>query len=236
MSGTMQISKKEPCRDTPERTNSKMLPPSLAGSFHFLIFCRRFHRSTVVASRSRMTVHHLPFPYQRRSDKAENRWYVAEGKQIIAGIARLNEARKERQDASARHLDAETGLAPVSALGVVSRRLSVLEIPSLPDPRHDHSGGESLLRRPAEALSSPSDRRFRGEFVPDGVTSSQTDPLGNGAVLLLGLGQLDLGAERLVALYDERRNQLAICSTASADSITRVRQRVFDHQNHPSLV
>lgn len=48
--------------------------------------------------------------------------------------------------------------------------------------------------------------------VPDGVTSSQTDPLGNGAVLLLGLGQLDLGAERLVALYREKEVQLAICS------------------------
>lgn len=204
MSGTMQISKKEPCRDTPERTNSKMLPPSLAESFQFLIFCRRFHRSTVVASRSRMTVHHLPFPYQRRSDKAENRWYVAEGKQIIAGIARLNEARKERQDASARHLDAETGLAPVSALGVVSTRLilSVLVVPYHPDTRRDLCRGRETLRRPAMARPLVlSDGRFRGKFVPDGVTSSQTDPLGNGAVLLLGLGQLDLGAERLVALY-----------------------------------
>lgn len=37
-------------------------------------------------------------------------------------------------------------------------------------------------------------------YLPDGVSGTETDPLGNGAVGLLGLGQLDLGAERLVAL------------------------------------
>lgn len=36
--------------------------------------------------------------------------------------------------------------------------------------------------------------------VPDGVASAKANPLGDGPVLLLGLGQLDLGAERLVAL------------------------------------
>ena len=40
-----------------------------------------------------------------------------------------------------------------------------------------------------------------GVFVPDGVTSTQTNPLWNGSVLLLGLGELLLRAERLVALY-----------------------------------
>lgn len=42
----------------------------------------------------------------------------------------------------------------------------------------------------------------RGEngYLPDRVSGTETDPLGNGAVGLLGLGQLDLGAERLVAL------------------------------------
>lgn len=54
---------------------------------------------------------------------------------------------------------------------------------------------------------------YRSLFVPDGVTSSQANPLGNGAVLLLGLGQLLLGAERLVALYVRRKKvQLAISS------------------------
>ena len=38
-------------------------------------------------------------------------------------------------------------------------------------------------------------------FVPDGVVGAQTDPLRDGTVLLLGLGQLLLGAERLVGLY-----------------------------------
>jgi len=52
------------------------------------------------------------------------------------------------------HLDAETGLAPVASLGIVS----------------------------------------------DGVTGPQADPLGNGPVLLLGLGKLLLGAESLLGL------------------------------------
>lgn len=75
--------------------------------------------------------------------------------------------------------------------------------------------------------------------VPDGVTSSQTDPLGNGAVLLLGLGQLDLGAERLVALYREKEVQLAICSMGSFDSVTPVRDQGFPlppGRFRPSLV
>lgn len=36
--------------------------------------------------------------------------------------------------------------------------------------------------------------------VPNGVTGPQTDPLGDGAVLLLRFGKLDLGAERLLGL------------------------------------
>jgi hypothetical protein len=39
-----------------------------------------------------------------------------------------------------------------------------------------------------------------GASIPDGVASLQANPLGNGPVLLLGLGQLLLGAERLVGL------------------------------------
>ena len=40
----------------------------------------------------------------------------------------------------------------------------------------------------------------REGIVPDGVASSEADPLRNGAVLLLGFGKLLLGAERLVGL------------------------------------
>lgn len=36
--------------------------------------------------------------------------------------------------------------------------------------------------------------------VPNGVAGPQSDPLGNGSVLLLRLSELDLGAERLVGL------------------------------------
>ena len=39
--------------------------------------------------------------------------------------------------------------------------------------------------------------------IPDGVVGLQADPLGDGPVLLLGLGQLLLGAERLVGLSQE---------------------------------
>lgn len=41
----------------------------------------------------------------------------------------------------------------------------------------------------------------RWRSVPDGVVGSETDPLRDGTVLLLGLGQLLLGAESLVGLY-----------------------------------
>ena len=37
--------------------------------------------------------------------------------------------------------------------------------------------------------------------VSDGVTSPQADPLGNGPVLLLGLGKLLLGTESLLARH-----------------------------------
>jgi hypothetical protein len=40
----------------------------------------------------------------------------------------------------------------------------------------------------------------QGPNVPDGVTSPQSDPLGNGSVLLLSSGKLLLGTECLVGL------------------------------------
>jgi hypothetical protein len=45
------------------------------------------------------------------------------------------------------------------------------------------------------------DAGVRGVCVPDGVVCPQADPLGNGAVLLLSLCKLLLGAERLLGLY-----------------------------------
>lgn len=38
-------------------------------------------------------------------------------------------------------------------------------------------------------------------MLPDGVSGPQTNPLGNGAVLLLGFGKLLLGTERFMALF-----------------------------------
>lgn len=54
-------------------------------------------------------------------------------------------------------------------------------------------------------------RRNGGEYLPDGVSGTETDPLRNGAVGLLGLGQLDLGAERLVALGGVLAVVLVLC-------------------------
>lgn len=45
------------------------------------------------------------------------------------------------------------------------------------------------------------DAGARGVGVPDGVVCPQADPLGDGAVLLLSLCKLLLGAERLLGLY-----------------------------------
>ena len=41
----------------------------------------------------------------------------------------------------------------------------------------------------------------KDHIVPDGVARSEANPLGDGTVLLLRLGELLLGAERLVALF-----------------------------------
>lgn len=45
-------------------------------------------------------------------------------------------------------------------------------------------------------------------FVPDGVTGTETDPLGDGTVLLLRLGKLLLDTESLVALCGDNIRQL----------------------------
>jgi len=49
-----------------------------------------------------------------------------------------------------------------------------------------------------EGLLGPRSVRAR---IPDGVASAQTNPLRDRAVLLLGLGKLLLGAERLEGLH-----------------------------------
>lgn len=52
---------------------------------------------------------------------------------------------------------------------------------------------------------------FQGQSIPDGVASLQANPLGNGPVLLLGLGQLLLGAERLVGLLSSKKREMSAC-------------------------
>ncbi len=50
--------------------------------------------------------------------------------------------------------------------------------------------------------------RWSKLIVPDGVTSSQSDPLRNWTVLLLGSGELLLRTEGLVGLY---RGLISFC-------------------------
>lgn len=65
--------------------------------------------------------------------------------------------------------------------------------------------GEWFVGRRGEEMGGVSvvvDRESSGELLnaPDGVASSEANPLRHRAVLLLGLGKLLLGTERLVAL------------------------------------
>ncbi|KAK2628534.1 hypothetical protein QTJ16_001637 [Diplocarpon rosae] len=56
-------------------------------------------------------------------------------------------------------------------------------------------------------------------FVPDGITSPQSDPLWDRSVLLLGSGELHLCAEGLVAL---RNTLISICSPISDAKIRQI--------------
>lgn len=79
-------------------------------------------------------------------------------------------------------LDADSGLAPMSSLGVVSEHVPLVLCSSVASQMW-----ASLLR--GGQLS-----------IPDCVASSETDPLWDRTILLLSFGKLLLGAERLVTL------------------------------------
>lgn len=79
-------------------------------------------------------------------------------------------------------LNADSGLAPMSSLGVVSEHIPLVLCPS-----SCPQIGASIAR--GGRLS-----------IPDCVASSETDPLWDRTILLLGFGKLELGAERLVRL------------------------------------
>lgn len=99
---------------------------------------------------------------------------------LIVGVVGDGRCRVEKDDDS-EHLDAETSLPPVPSLGVVTVWSLRLAVGSRSGADQDESGAE-------------------GRGVPDGVVCSQPDPLRHRAVLLLRLGKLLLGTERLVAL------------------------------------
>lgn len=114
-------------------------------------------------------------------------------------------------------LDAQTGLAPVSPLSVVSAGKRKIVVSYLGRVHFRWCEFQRLLVRfvrgvwvfhrfPllfvvlfADCAPGVSDAG-RGRNLPDGVAGAQTNPLGDRAVLTLSFGKLLLGAESLVAL------------------------------------
>ena len=78
-------------------------------------------------------------------------------------------------DILAPHSDADSGLPPVSSLGVVSAGPSVCAL-------------HHVLTIHVVSL-------YVKTSLPDSIASPQTNPLRDGSVLLLCFGQLDLGAK-----------------------------------------
>ena len=99
----------------------------------------------------------------------------------------------ENEGKWASRLDAETSLAPMPPLGVVPIVCQLLLFYI--------SCACRLIR-----CDLRGDARIRSIGVPDGVVCPQADPLGNGAVLLLSLCKLLLGAERLLGLWKMSEN------------------------------
>ncbi|KAL1838148.1 hypothetical protein VTJ49DRAFT_2999 [Mycothermus thermophilus] len=128
---------------------------------------------------------------------------------VVEGGGRIGPTRiRSREGGTERaHLEAEAGLAPVPPLGVVPiekgqylmlwwRGLNHPAVPlieSLAWPGHCSLPSRGLDLAVALVVEG-------GDLVPNGVASAQPDPLGDGPVLLLGLGQLLLGLESLEAL------------------------------------
>lgn len=86
----------------------------------------------------------------------------------------------------------------MSSLGVVSRHGHQLS-----PERFWFTSQFGLLREKSDSKEHGGRENQGGRFIPDGVTSPQANPLGNGPVLLLCSGELLLGAERLVGLDEE---------------------------------
>lgn len=125
------------------------------------------------------------------------------------GAGKEEENSNEASCVVALHLDAETSLAPVPSLSVVTAEscLSVhtFALPYKMPPR--------CTKRPCALRCVSRDMLHSGEMiVPDGVVRSEANPLGNGAVLLLRLGELLLRAERLVALFARKSVMSALWS------------------------
>lgn len=113
---------------------------------------------------------------------------------MVNMVAMLRRAKLKK----ASRLDTDAGLAPMSPLCVVSGKISHVS----PTDLYVCSPLCLMLIRFSYETGSPKVRN--SVSVPDRVTSSKTDPLWDGTVLLLRLGELLLRAERLVGLFRRR--------------------------------
>lgn len=114
------------------------------------------------------------------------------------------------------HLDAEAGLAPVPALGVVAVLCGQHDAVILPTSAGFAACGRGVTGRGKERESLPPPTVGLCVNIPDRVSGSESNPLRHRAVLLLRLGKLLLGAERLVALSREENRQHLCSSTKGA--------------------
>ena len=104
------------------------------------------------------------------------------------------------EDAGA-SLDTQAGLAPVTTLSVVPE--SCMSVPCSVVCAIARSSREVVESLPFPIFRISLSEEF-GRYLPDGVASTQTNPLRDGAVLTLSFGKLLLGAEGLVALCGTR--------------------------------
>lgn len=122
------------------------------------------------------------------------------------------------------HLDTQAGLAPVPSLSVVAESEELANGFVVSVSREDivcGFGGKDFVGVVFREPASPGNNN-----APNVVVSSEPDPLRNRAVLLLGLGQLLLGSERLVAL-ERKIHQCPgrAISSQSTPTTTQLRQR-----------
>lgn len=104
-------------------------------------------------------------------------------------------------------LDADTGLTPMSPFGIVSENEGFLvRIRRQQRREGERVLGQNRFVKQDESRERDNEKRttetgLRRTDVPNRVSSPQSDPLGNRAILFLGFGKLLLRAEGFVGLF-----------------------------------